>query len=302
MRIAAMVIVFGVLVGCAAPQQNTDARIRVTVTTGIVGDVVRSVGGDHVRIAQIIPNGVDPHSYQATAADVRKLSDAQIIFFNGLNLEGRMTDVFARMEVPTVALGDAVDRAQLRAYGEAFDPHIWFDVSLWKQTVRVVRDALVAVDPAHSSAYTARARAYEETLQALHEEVSAMIRAYDRSRRVLVTAHDAFGYFGAAYGVDVYGVQGINTNSEASSRDVTRLRDMIVARGVRAVFVESSVSPRTIEAVIAGAKARGHDVRIGGTLYSDALGGKGAKEQTYVDMVRYNVRTIIATWTKGGPQ
>jgi manganese/zinc/iron transport system substrate-binding protein len=302
MRVVAMMIVVGVFVGCAAPQQGTDARIRVTVTTGIVGDVVRNVGGDRLRIAQIIPNGVDPHSYQATAADVRKLSDAQLIFYNGLNLEGRMTEVFARMDVPTVSLGEAVDRAKLRAYDRVFDPHIWFDVSLWKQTVRAVRDALVAYDPAHSTTYTARARAYEETLQALHEEVRSMINAYDRSRRVLITAHDAFGYFGAAYGVDVYGVQGINTNSEASSSDVTRLRDLIVARGVHAVFVESSVSPRTIEAVISGARARGHDVRIGGTLYSDALGGKDAAEQTYVDMVRYNVRTITATWTKGGRQ
>jgi len=198
--------------------------------------------------------------------------------------------------VPTVQVTDTIPENLLNEPPEfegQYDPHVWFDVSLWRYAVERIRDAFIEHDPANTDNYTANAAAYLEQLDELHAYAQRRLREIPEERRLLVTAHDAFGYFGEAYGVEVIGLQGISTASEYGLQDVDRLVDLIVERQVGAVFVESSISPRSIEALVTGAKARGHDLRVGGELFSDAMGQPGTPEGTYIGMVRHNVDTIV---------
>jgi len=289
--------------GCGGAEPSSgagDGAIRVTTTIGQITDIVINVGGEHVEVAGIMPPGVDPHLYKATQGDIAKFEDADIIFYNGLHLEGKMTEVFEEMakHKPTIAVAETVDPAALIEVAApdgapVHDPHIWFDVKLWMQAAETVRDELAKLDPEHAAAYEANAKAYLSELEALDAYARERIAAIPKTQRVLVTAHDAFGYFGKAYDIEVRGLQGISTASEAGSKDVTDLRDFLVERNIKAVFVETSVSDRSITAVIEGAKKLGHDLKEGGTLYSDAMGEEGTPEGTYVGMVRHNVDTIV---------
>ncbi len=290
--------------GCAQSESENGARkagakIRVTATVGMVGDLARNVGGEHVEVTTLMGPGVDPHLYKASEGDIARLSGADIVFYNGLLLEGKMVDVLvkvARRGKPTVPVSETIDESRLREPPEFqghYDPHIWFDVSLWAETIPAVVTALSELDPAHAKTYEANGAAYAQTLAALHEEVRAAIATIPKEARVLVTAHDAFGYFGVAYDIEVIGLQGVSTLAEYGLRDVQRIVDLISARSVRAVFVESSVPRRSIEAVVAGCTAKGHDVKIGGQLFSDAMGEAGTPEGTYLGMVRHNVKTIV---------
>ncbi|MDQ4081573.1 MAG: zinc ABC transporter substrate-binding protein, partial [Actinomycetota bacterium] len=251
------------------------------------------------RVVGLMGPGVDPHLYKARAGDVRRIAEADVVFYNGLHLEAKMADVFERMggRVLTVPVGDAVPRASRLApadFSAAYDPHVWFDVRLWMLAGERVRDTLVELDPAHASIYRANARRYLRELAELDRYVRSEAARVPREQRVLITAHDAFKYFGRAYGFDVRGLQGISTATESGARDIQRLADFIAERRIRAVFVESSVSPRAIEAVQEAVEARGFDVQIGGQLYSDAMGDPGTPEGTYVGMVRHNIDTIVA--------
>lgn len=274
-------------------------KIKVTTTVGMVGDLVRNVGGDRVEVTTLMGPGVDPHLYKASEGDLRRLSEADVIFYNGLNLEGKMADIFVRMATsgkPTYAVTDSVDKSLLREPPEFqghYDPHIWFDVSMWQQTLPTVVQGLSKLDPENASAFEANAAAYEAKLKELHTYCVEQMATIPDSQRVLVTAHDAFGYFGQAYKIRVLGLQGISTATEAGLKDIQRRVDDIVKTKVKAVFVESSVSHRAIEAVVAGCKARGHATRIGGTLYSDAMGEPGTEQGTYLGMVRHNVNSIV---------
>ncbi len=273
-------------------------RITAVCTTGIVADAVSRVGGDQVSVVSLMGPGVDPHLYKASQGDIARLGTADIIFYNGLNLEGKMSEVLRKMSRsrPVVPVADAVPADQLREPPEFKghpDPHVWFDVSLWSHAVRAVARALGEHDPAHAGIYERRAQAYLAELAELHDWCRLQVAALPESRRVLVTAHDAFGYFGRAYGLEVLGLQGISTVAEYGLNDVGRLVDTITRRRVRAVFVESSVPRRSIEAVLQGCRARGHPVALGGQLFSDALGEPGTPEGTYVGMVRHNVNTIV---------
>jgi len=290
------------IAGCGTVRTASDAqgKVQVTTTIGQLTDMVERIGGEHVEVAGIMPSGVDPHLYKATQGDIKKFEQADIIFYNGLHLEGKMTEVFEEMaeQKPTIPVAEAIDPAMLipvSADGsQGYDPHIWFDVKLWMQAAETVRDELAELDPAHASSYEANAETYLKELEALDAYAREEIGAIPERQRVLVTAHDAFGYFGRAYGIEVRGLQGISTAAEAGSKDVTDLRDELIERGIKAVFVESSVSSRAITAVIEGAKTLGHDIREGGMLYSDAMGEAGTEEGTYVGMVRHNVDTIVA--------
>jgi len=242
---------------------------------------------------------VDPHLYRATQNDLRRLSQADVIFYNGLNLEGRMADVLAQMSrrKPTFAVTEYMTPEELlpsAGFGGLYDPHVWFDVSLWIKAVERIRDAMIEVDPARSDYYAANAARFIEELRALDEEVAAAFAAVPAERRVLVTAHDAFEYLGARYGIEVVALQGISTEAEYGLADVRRLVDLLVERNIGVVFVETSVSPRGIQAVVEGARARGHQVELGGQLYSDSLGAAGTPEGTYVGMIRYNVQLITS--------
>jgi manganese/zinc/iron transport system substrate-binding protein len=270
--------------------------IKAVCTTGMVGDLVRHVGGRHVEVTLLMKAGVDPHLYKASPGDITLLGQADIIFYSGRNLEGKLGDLLGRLakQKATFAVADALPADQLITgeHGHA-DPHVWFDVELWRRAASYVAVQLALFDEHHADDYLANAHAYQQQLRALHEETRAAIQSIPESRRVLITAHDAFRYFGRAYGIKVVGIQGISTEDEASVKRVNELVEMIVQSQAKAVFVESSVPERNMRSLIEGCRSRGHDVAIGGELFSDALGPEGTPEGTYVGMVRHNVRTMV---------
>lgn len=285
--------------GCAPPDPpQEEGRVNVVTTIGMIRDVVENVGGQHVRVVALMGPGVDPHLYKASEGDVRRLFRADVVFYGGLHLEARMGEVLEEMgaRTPVRAVTDAIPRDQLLSPPEfqgAYDPHVWFDVRLWAHTVDVVAQTLAREDPAHADDYYANAQRYQEQLRRLDEYVRSQASLVPAERRVLITAHDAFNYFGRAYGFQVRGLQGISTASEAGTADVQALAEFIATRRIPAVFVESSIPRRTIEAVQEAVRARGFDVRIGGSLYSDAMGTPGTPAGTYQGMVRHNIDTIV---------
>ena len=282
------------------PPDLATRPIRVVATTGMVADMVREVGGPRVAVRALMGPGVDPHLYKASEGDVLRMAEADLVVYSGLHLEGRMADLFERMGAlgrRTLAVTDAMPPERLHdAPGTpgVHDPHVWFDVSLWRASAPLVARTLAALDPAHAADYARRADAYGARLDALDRDVAAEILRVPEPNRVLVTAHDAFGYFGARYGVRVVGLQGISTAAEAGTADVQRLAERLTRERIPAIFVESSVPRRTLDAVVAAVRARGGTIRIGGSLYSDALGSPGSGADTYEGMVRTNVRTITS--------
>ncbi|MBM4111919.1 MAG: manganese transporter [Phycisphaerae bacterium] len=280
----------------AAPTVKS-TPLSVVATVGMVGDLARQIGGDRVQVRDLMGEGVDPHLYKASPGDVRLLSDADMILFCGLHLEGRMSDVITRMASrrTVVQVTERIDESKLREPPEFeghFDPHVWFDVSLWSKAAERVRDALVEKDAAGRAAYEANAKEYLALLDELHRYAKSTMSTIPADKRVMVTAHDAFGYFGRAYGLEVLAIQGISTDSEASLKDVNALVDTLVTRKIPAVFIESSVPRKTIDALVEGCTARGHSVTIGGELFSDAMGKSGTLDGTYVGMVLHNVDVV----------
>jgi manganese/zinc/iron transport system substrate-binding protein len=270
----------------------------VTTTTNFITDTVERIGGDRVEVTGLMGPGVDPHLFKASANDVEALRGADVVFYGGLELEGRMGDVLAEIgeRRPVVALGEAVPRERLlRKPGvDAPDPHIWFDPALWLRGAEAVAAELARLDPGHADAYRQRLAVFRRSVEHVADEARAAIGAIPERSRVLVTSHDAFGYFGRAFGMDVLAIQGISTAAEATTADIKRVADVIAERRVRSVFVESSVPRQTIEAVVAAAQRRGQDVRIGGELFGDAAGERGTPQGTYAGMLQANVRTIVA--------
>jgi manganese/zinc/iron transport system substrate-binding protein len=283
----------------AAPSGDLAGRpIRVVTTTGMIADVVANVGGDRVEVTQLMGPGVDPHLYRATESDVHRLSGADIIFYNGLNLEARMTTIFEQIgrSRPAVAVGTAVPVEQLLLdpdYEDQPDPHIWMDVKLWLLVVEKVRDELITLDQEHEATYRANAERYRQQLEELEAYVQEQVNQVPAEQRLLVTAHDAFNYFGRGYGFEVYAPQGISTESEAGIDDIRQTIDLVVGRNIPAIFIETSVPPDIVEAIVAGARSRGHEIAIGGELFSDAMGATGTPEGTYIGMIRHNTDTIV---------
>lgn len=278
--------------------QKPSGKLRVTATTGMIADAAHIIGGEHVEVTGLMGPGVDPHLYKATQGDLRRLSESGLILYNGLHLEGRMGDTLVQMaqRVPTVAVGQAIPEEQLREPPEMagmHDPHVWFDVSLWRLAVERAAQALMDADPAHRDDYARNADSYLAQLDELHVYCKSRISEIPENSRLMVTAHDAFGYFGRAYGLEVRSIQGISTASEYGLQDLTRLVDFLVERAVKAVFVESSVPRQSIDALMEGVRGKGHDIKLGGELFSDALGPAGTPEGTYAGMVRHNVDTIV---------
>lgn len=301
------------LISCTADKggeresdKNGKEVIKIVATTGMITDIAQVVGGTRVSVKGLMGPGVDPHLYKASAGDVSLLSGADLIFYNGLHLEGKMSEVFEQMKkrgIETVAVTNGIDRGVLLTPPEFegnYDPHVWFDVTMWMSAVGTVRDSLVAADPGSADYYTANTEAYLRELAELNEYVKARAGELPADRRVLITAHDAFNYFGRAYGFEVRGLQGISTDSEAGTRDVQNLAAFIVERRIPAVFVESSIPPKYIEAVQAAVKAKGFDVKVGGELFSDAMGNPGTPEGNYKGMVRHNINTIVNALKRGG--
>jgi manganese/zinc/iron transport system substrate-binding protein len=303
-NLLALLILTGVT-ACSGSQAGTtaasggDTPLNVVTTTGMIADIAKNVGGDHVQATSLMGPGIDPHLYKASAGDVNRLFEADIIFYNGLHLEASMGKVLERFNesgATTVAVAEAIDPEKLQAPPEFegfYDPHVWFNVAFWMDAATAVQDALIAIDPAHADDYAANAQAYLAELSELDAYVAEQAARVPKEQRVLITAHDAFNYFGKAYGFEVRGLQGISTASEAGTADVQDLARFITERRIPAIFVESSVPPRTVEAVQAAVRAQGFDVQIGGELFSDAMGSPGTPEGTYDGMVRHNIDTIV---------
>lgn len=297
----AMIVLVLILSACTTDgNSNSSGKLNVVTTTGMIGDIVKNVGGEYVEVISLMGPGVDPHLYKASEGDVTRLQSANLIFYNGLHLEAQMGEVIEKMNefgVTTVAVTDLIDRSLLNAsptYPDQFDPHVWFDVSLWMKAAEQVRETLVEVDPANASEYEANAASYLEELTNLHQYVLTQAQTIPVEKRVLITAHDAFNYFGEAYGFEVRGLQGISTEAQAGTADVQELVSFIVERQIPAIFVESSVPQRNIEAVQAAVQDQGFDVVIGGSLFSDAMGTAGTPEGTYIGMVTHNIDTIVS--------
>jgi manganese/zinc/iron transport system substrate-binding protein len=299
---AAVVVTLPLLPHSARATAQSDP-IRVTATVGMVADAVKNVGGDLVDVTTLMGPGIDPHLYKPSANDIDALGDTDIIFYGGLHLEGRMAELLEKIPslgIPTIGVGDHTPPEKLRTPPEFSgnpDPHIWFSVPLWQIAVDIVRDALMERYPDRAETFEANTAAYQEELGALDAYVREQTATVPEDVRVLVTAHDAFGYFGEEYGYEVHGIQGFSTATEAGAGDIQDLTDMIVTRRIPAIFVESSIPPSTIEALREACRSRGWDVAIGGELFSDAMGETGTFEGTYIGMVTHNIDTIVAGLT-----
>jgi manganese/zinc/iron transport system substrate-binding protein len=286
------------LIGCKPNSATTPAGdnvIDATVTTGMVADLVRAIGGKHVRVKQLMGAGIDPHLHQPSVVDIRAISSADIVFYNGLMLEGKMSEILQRSDIRTFAVAEALSAETLGidpAEHAHPDPHVWMNVDLWRQVADGIRGELTAYDPAHAADFAAAHAELDAQLAALHQYGIEVLAGVPPEKRVLVTSHDAFRYFGTAYGVEVQAIQGISTESEASLNRVLELEDILVERKIAAVFIESSVPKESVETLLRGTKSRGHTVTIGGTLYSDAMGNEGTYEGTYIGMMDHNLSTI----------
>jgi manganese/zinc/iron transport system substrate-binding protein len=291
-------LVFISLSACQPKQKDVQReRLMIVTTTGMIADAVKNVTGDGADVISLMGAGVDPHLYKATQGDLQKLTDADVIFYNGLHLEGKMAEVLEKLgrTKTVIPVTQSIQEEELRLITEGIhDPHIWFDVKLWKNAVSAVEKTLSEVDSAKQEIYQANAARYLLQLDSLDNAVATQIQTIPATQRVLITAHDAFGYFGDAYAMEVRGLQGISTVSEFGLKDVTVLVDFIISRKIKAIFVETSVSEKSINAVIEGCKNKGWQVNIGGSLYSDAMGEANTPEGTYIGMVSKNVSTIVS--------
>jgi manganese/zinc/iron transport system substrate-binding protein len=273
------------------------ARPRVVGTTTVVADLVRQVAGGRVEVDCLMGPGIDPHSFKATPRDADRLARADLVVASGLHLEGKLATILERLgrRTPVVAVAESIPKHRLIDAGDGLhDPHVWFDPGLWSVCVGAVIDPLATLDPAGRDIFAASADSYRGRLDRLDGELRGRLATIPETRRVMVTSHDAFRYFGRAYGIEVVGVQGTSTESEAGLNGINRLVDLVVTRKIPAVFVETSVADRNMDALREGARARGHEVRLGGRLYSDALGGPGTDAQTLEEALRANVEVLVS--------
>lgn len=300
MRRALSALVFAAAAALIWPTGAAEAQqrpLKVVATASMLADTVRAVGGNRVEVTSLLGEGVDPHTYRPTRADIARLSGADLVVANGLHLEAQLDETLKALARSKTVLfaAEKIPPSQLLAdedYKDRKDPHVWMDPKLWSYVVEAVRDVLIARDPAARATYEAGAKAYIAEIQRLDGYAQKILKTVPESTRVLVTAHDAFSYFGRAYGFEVEGIQGLSTESEAGLKRIEELVSLLVAKKIRAVFVESSVPERNIRALVEGARARGHHVVVGGELYSDALGAPGSYEGTLLGMLDHNVTTI----------
>ena len=290
--------IISVFFGCKNDKKD-NGKLNIVTTTTMITDLAKNIGGDYVNVQGLMGSGVDPHLYKASEGDVSKLVNADIIFYNGLHLEGKLVEVFEKMEKSNktpIALAEEIDKSTLIGsdyFASNYDPHVWFNIEYFKLFANKVTKVLSEKDPENATNYIENEKIFLSKLDALQEQIKATIETLPQEKRILVTAHDAFNYFGKNYGFEVVGLQGLSTATEAGVQDVQKLAAFIIEKNVKAIFVESSVPKRTIEALQAAVKSKGHEVTIGGTLYSDALGNAGTNEGTYIGMFEYNVNTIV---------
>ncbi|MDO3694160.1 zinc ABC transporter substrate-binding protein [Wenyingzhuangia sp. chi5] len=298
-KIIALIVFFTSLVACKPSVKKENEKFTVVTTTTMITDLVKVLGGDAIEVKGIMGAGVDPHLYKASEGDVTKLSQADLIVYNGLHLEGKLVDVFEKMNQmgkQTIALGDFLSHNQIinsELFASSHDPHIWFSIENWKTITNGLIKALSKANPENKDVYQKNGAAYLKALEKLKTEMTVVIQSLPKGKRILVTAHDAFSYFGKEFDFEVVGLQGLSTATEAGVKDVQRISDFIIKNKVKAIFVESSVPKRTVEALQASVQSKGHEVKIGGQLFSDALGNPSEETGKYIGMYKYNVNTIV---------
>lgn len=288
-----------IIVGCSNETKKSGSKINIVCTTGMIADAVKNIVGDSVTVEALMGPGVDPHLYKATQGDLQKLQSADIIVYNGLFLEGKMGEILQKLKTKktVIAMAELLPEDQFinnTEFQGAYDPHIWFDVSLWNKAIKLLSQELAEYDTANSSTYLENYQIYSKKLDSLHQTVQNELDKIPAENRILITAHDAFAYFGRAYQMEVRGLQGISTLSEFGLRDVSNLVDFITEKKIPAIYTETSVSKKAINAVLEGCKSRDHQLTIGGSLYSDAMGPIDTIEGTYIGMVNANVNIIVS--------
>lgn len=300
-RCAAAVLATLALTSCLKKKQTEvralESSYTITVTVGMIADVTREIVGERATVTNIVGEGIDPHSFQAGPSDIAKFTEADLIFYNGLHLEGKLGSSLERQakNKPVIAVAEGLLGSDYQIIGDAeeSDPHVWMDVRGWKRVANVIANKLADFDPEYAAHYQAQLTNYAKELDTLDRYARECIQSIPKNQRVLVTAHDAFSYLGRAYGLDVRGIQGISTESKAGLNDINELIDFLVERNIPAVFVESSVPERSVKALVEGAAARGHKLVIGGKLFSDAMGPPETYEGTYIGMIDHNITTIV---------
>lgn len=294
-----ILIIFALLISCKPTEKEENGKLQIVTTTTMITDLVEQIGGDFVEVKGLMGAGVDPHLFKASEGDVSKLVNADVVIYNGLHLEGKLEDVFEKMrhqDKKIIAVSDVIDRSELigsEYFASNYDPHIWFDLNHWEKITSYVSTQLSAIDTANAAAFQTNSIDYLKRLKTLKIAVKTALSNLPIEKRILVTAHDAFNYFGQAFDFKVVGLQGLSTATEAGVQDVQKMASFIIENNIKAIFVESSVPKRTVEALQASVQSKGHEVVIGGTLFSDALGSVGTEEGTYTGMYIYNVNTIV---------
>jgi manganese/zinc/iron transport system substrate-binding protein len=292
------------IIGCKQKEKAKNGKLQVVTTTTMITDLVKNIGGDKIVVKGLMGAGVDPHLYKASEGDVSKLFNADVIIYNGIHLEGKLEEVFEKMRHQnhkTIAVSDAIDKSTLiesEFFASNYDPHIWFDITNWEIITRYLIHQLSELDSKNAAFYKENGEAYLKELAALKITITEMINPLPIEKRILVTAHDAFNYFGKAFQFNVVGLQGLSTATEAGVKDVQKMAAFIIEQNVKSIFIESSVPRRTVEALQEAVKSKGHEIEIGGTLFSDALGDFGTVEGTYIGMYKHNVKTIIGSLQK----
>ncbi|CAL2075905.1 Manganese-binding lipoprotein MntA [Tenacibaculum dicentrarchi] len=299
MKKVIVVILVLITIGCKTTEKKQNGKLNVVTTTTMITDLIKNIGGTKIEVNGLMGAGVDPHLYKASEGDVSKLFNADVVIYNGLHLEGKLEEVFEKMQhqnKKTIVVSDVIDKKNLigsELFASNYDPHIWFDITNWTKITSYVTNKLAEIDVKNASFYKENAKIYLEKLQELNKQVATKINELPQEKRILVTAHDAFNYFGRQHKFNVVGLQGLSTATEAGVQDVQKLAKFIIDNKVKAIFVESSVPKRTIEALQAAVKSKNQEVVIGGTLHSDALGSAGTIEGTYIGMYNANVNTIV---------
>ncbi|MCT4697731.1 metal ABC transporter solute-binding protein, Zn/Mn family [Tenacibaculum haliotis] len=299
MKRIALLFVILLAVSCGKKAKNENDKLKVVTTTTMITDLVKNIGGDKLEVKGLMGAGVDPHLYKASEGDVSKLFNADVVIYNGLHLEGKLEEVFEKMQhqnKKTIVVSDVINKKNLinsALFASNYDPHIWFDLNNWSKITSYVAEKLAEIDAKNAAFYKQNAKEYLEKIKDLNKEIESKINELPIEKRVLVTAHDAFNYFGKQHQFNVVGLQGLSTATEAGVQDVQKLAKFIIENNVKAIFVESSVPKRTIEALQAAVKSKDQEVVIGGTLYSDALGSAGTEEAAYIGMYKANVNTIV---------
>lgn len=299
MKKITILLIIVIMISCNKKTTKENGKLNIVTTTTMITDLVKNIGGNQVNINGLMGSGVDPHLYKASEGDVSKLFNADIIIYNGLHLEGKLEEVFEKMKHQNkkiIVASDTINKKNLiesENFASNYDPHIWFDINNWSKITSYISKKLIHLDPKNELIYKKNTQQYLIKLKKLNTQINSKINELPESKRVLVTAHDAFNYFGKQHKFNVVGLQGLSTATEAGVQDVQKLAKFIINNKIKAIFVESSVPKRTIEALQEAVNAKGHQVLIGGTLYSDALGNKGTIEGTYTGMYNHNVNIIV---------